>query len=103
MTENETNAKYYGLGDCLRQTQEEAAELIQAISKYHRAIGHGMPTVLTEDVARSQILEEIADVRIMIEQLQFFLDPAGEEIRRIYEFKVRRTTERRQQNVCRTE
>ena len=34
---------------------KEAAELIQAISKYHRAAGHGAPVKLTEEEARQQI------------------------------------------------
>ena len=59
MAENIENAKHYGLEEVLLQTQEEAAELIQAISKYHRAAGHGAPVKLTEEEARQQILEEL--------------------------------------------
>lgn len=98
MAENIENAKHYGLEEVLLQTQEEAAELIQAISKYHRAAGHGAPVKLTEEEARQQILEELADVTVMIEQLRYYLDFRKDEpgFREIYKQKIRRTTERRQ-------
>ena len=98
MAENIENAKHYGLEEVLLQTQEEAAELIQAISKYHRPAGHGAPVKLTEEEARQQILEELADVTVMVEQLRYFLDFRKDEpgFREIYKHKIRRTTERRQ-------
>lgn len=105
MAENIENAKHYGLEEVLLHTQEEAAELIQAISKYHRAAGHGVPVDLTIEDARRRILEEMADVTVLIEQLRYYLDFRQDELgfREIYKKKIRRATERRQQNVCRTE
>ena len=71
MAENIENAKHYGLEEVLLQTQEEA---------------------------RQQILEELADVTVMVEQLRYFLDFRKDEpgFREIYKHKIRRTTERRQ-------
>lgn len=95
--ENIRNAMHYGQEEVLLQMQEEAAELIQAISKYHRASGHGAPVELTEEDARRQILEELADVIVMTEQLRFYLDFRKDEpdLWEICKRKIRRTTERR--------
>lgn len=56
-----TIADHYGLDSQFNILQEELAELIQAISKYRRG-------------DQSHILEEIADVIIMIEQVIYLLD-----------------------------
>lgn len=53
-------AGYYGLDSQLDICQEELAELIQAISKYKRG----------DD---SYILEEIADVEIMLTQIKYLI------------------------------
>ena len=53
-------ADHYGLESQLNILQEELSELIQAVSKYRR----GDP---------SHILEEIADVEIMLDQVKYLL------------------------------
>ncbi len=55
-----TIADHYGLDSQLNILQEELAELIQAVSKYRR----GDP---------SHIIEEIADVKIMLDQITYLL------------------------------
>lgn len=55
-----TIADHYGLDSQLNILQEELSELIQAVSKYRR----GDP---------SHILEEIADVEIMLDQVKYLL------------------------------
>lgn len=55
-----TIADYYGLGSQLNILQEELSELIQAVSKYRRG-------------DQSHILEEIADVEIMLDQVKYLL------------------------------
>lgn len=55
-----TIAEHYGLDSQLNILQEELSELIQAVSKYRR----GDP---------SHILEEIADVEIMLDQVKYLL------------------------------
>lgn len=55
-----TIADHYGLESQLNILQEELAELIQAVSKYRR----GDP---------SHIIEEIADVEIMLDQVKYLL------------------------------
>lgn len=53
-------ADHYGIDSQLNILQEELSELIQAISKFRR----GDP---------SHILEEIADVEIMLDQVKYLL------------------------------
>lgn len=55
-----TIADHYGLDSQLNILQEELAELIQAVSKYRR----GDP---------SHIIEKIADVEIMLDQITYLL------------------------------
>lgn len=57
-------ARYYGIRSQLGICQEECAELIQAISKYERTCS---------DEARIGVVEEIADVLIMIRQTAYLM------------------------------
>lgn len=57
-------ADHYGLRRQLCQTVEEMAELTQVICKIRR---YGMNTV------RDHLVEEVADVSIMIDQLEYLL------------------------------
>ena len=95
--ENFETADYYGLEHTMMQTQEEAAELIQAISKYYRAVVHGMPAGISAGEARKLILEEAADVQIMLDQLRHLFNFFGPEYDDRVSYKVHRATERRRQ------
>lgn len=57
---------HYGLDSQLRILQEECAELIQAASKYLRAQEAGKPIAQS----KAALLEEVADVMIMVEQVK---------------------------------
>lgn len=56
--------QHYGVIAQRRQLVEECAELIQAISKLHRA------TPEERDTAQYNFIEELADVEIMLEQMK---------------------------------
>lgn len=73
----------YGQKAQLEVTQEECAELIQAISKYFRG----------KEGAREKIIGELADVKIMVEQLiyMFNCDP---EVEDLINFKIDRQMRR---------
>lgn len=58
--------EHYGLEGQLRILQEECAELIQAASKYLRAQEAGKPIAQS----KAALLEEVADVMIMVEQFK---------------------------------
>lgn len=93
---NKETAKHYGYEAQSNQLVEECAELIQAVSKYRRATaGVGQP--LAEDkkaVSLENLIEEIADVEIMLEQIKYLLQIPEDELEAVKLFKVRRTRER---------
>lgn len=93
---NKETAKYYGYEAQSNQLVEECAELIQAVSKYRRAeVGLGQP--VSEDkkaVALENLIEEIADVEIMLEQVKYPLQIPEEELDAVKLYKVNRTRER---------
>lgn len=80
-------AGYYGPTAQGRQCIEECAELIQAISKWDRAQSSGDTEKVNKTVSR--IAEEIADVRIMLDQLTF-LYGCNDEVKRNMDEKINR-------------
>lgn len=70
----------------LDQAQEELAELIVAISKYKRAVDKDRNT----DKAVIDVIEEIADVNIMIKQVMMLLDIEEFEVQNIEIAKLNR-------------
>lgn len=60
-------AEHFGLEAQERQLMEESAELIQALNKCWRAYTYDGDCV----VAKMNLVEEIADVEIMIEQIKY--------------------------------
>lgn len=80
----------FGKRHQLSVAQEELAELIQAISKYNRSLDNQFD----KEKAKQMIIEEMADVSIMMAQL---IDIAGIKQRQIDEvikFKILRMEER---------
>ena len=77
----------------MRQTQEELAELIVAINKYERAI-KDKEHPLWINYARKEVIEEIADVLIMLDAVKKMLDIQDEEIKKIRDFKLNRLLNR---------
>ena len=94
-------AKYYGYEAQSNQLVEECAELIQAVSKYRRVVaGLGQP--VSEDkkaVVFENLLEEIADVEVMLEQVKYLLQIPEDDIEAVKLFKINRTKERMQGNI----
>ena len=77
----------------MRQTQEELAELIVAINKYERAIKNdGHPSYIAD--TRKNIIEEMADVLIMLDAVKKILDIQDEEIKEVRDFKLNRLLNR---------
>ena len=60
-------ADHYGLRNQCMQTQEECAELIQAINKFLR------PDQKNLGAAKAHLIEELADVQVMIWQLEYLM------------------------------
>lgn len=76
-------ANHYGLRCQLWQTVEEMAELTQVICKARR---------YDMDAVRDHLAEEVADVSIMIDQLEYLL--GDNMIAKIREEKINRQLER---------
>lgn len=93
---NLETATYYGYEAQSNQLVEECAELIQAVNKYRRAeTGLGQP--VAEDkkaIAYDNLVEEIADVELMLEQVKYLLQIPEDELLAVKTFKVNRTRER---------
>lgn len=85
-------ADHYGYPEQSYQLTEECAELIQALSKFRRAVN----TLNKEeaDAALDNIVEEIADVEIMLEQVKWLLRIPEEDMQAMKVFKIIRTKER---------
>ena len=90
-------ADYYGYEEQSNQLIEECAELIQALSKYRRAGGKGqsIPDYQKTDVLKN-IIEEIADVEVMLEQIKYLLNISEEDISVVKQFKAFRQAVRMQ-------
>lgn len=69
---------FYGGERQLAQTQEEAAELIAAISHYRRE----------REGSLAELIEEVADMKIMMRQLMRILD--AEEVNKAVSMKIDR-------------
>ena len=67
-------AEHYGYDAQSRQCIEEMAELTQAINKWWRVCGNGQRTEKSIAECRYNLVEEIADVQIMLYQLGYLLD-----------------------------
>ena len=89
-------ADHYGYEAQSSQLVEECAELIQAVNKYRRAkAGAGQPLADYKiTVVLDNLIEEIADVEIMLEQIKYLLQIPEDEIEAVKLFKVNRTKER---------
>lgn len=79
----------------LDQCQEELAELIVAISKYKRAVAKRSGEIK----AITDVIEEIADVRIMINQVMMLLNISNTEVNNIEITKLNRLEKRMNNEV----
>lgn len=77
----------YGTNPQIDMAVEEMSELTKALMKWRRAKGAG----LTD--ARDCIVDELADVRIMVRQMEILFQCEDEVERRI-DFKTKRQSER---------
>lgn len=66
-------AEHYGYDSQSRQCIEEMAELTQAINKWWRVCGNGQRTEKSIAECRDNLVEEIADVQIMLWQIEYLL------------------------------
>ena len=87
----ERNIQYHGIEQETTITMEECSELIQAISKCKR---YGCV-----DKYRDNLIEEIADVLIIINELQLIYDISDNDIENIKKYKIDRMDYRIKNNL----
>ena len=76
---------HYGFESQSLQCIEEMAELTQAISKLRRSRGIGQKTEKSEQECRDNVIEELADVLIMIIQMFCLMDAQEERWEKLKE------------------
>ena len=88
-------AERFGFEAISNQLVEEMSELTKALCKLNRFKGVGMPPAKehTEATLTDDIIEELADVKVTLEQIIHLMD-AEIYIADIIEFKVKRTYDR---------
>lgn len=82
--------------EVLAQLAEEAAELGKAALKLRRAIDGTNPTPVTIEQASDNLAEEIADVLLCLEVIEFDIDDV-EELRQAMNAKLKRWVNRLQE------
>ena len=86
---------YYGLEDRLCMLMEECGELTQAANKVRRAYFKGENFEnLDLKMARTGLIEEIADVSCLVDELKLLLDIRNDEIANWKDKKLERTLDR---------
>ena len=86
-------AEHYGYDAQSRQCIEEMAELTQAINKWWRVCGYGQNTEKSIADCRDNLVEEMADVQIMLWQMEYLLLSA-QEVNQMITQKLNRQLER---------
>lgn len=97
-------ARFYGFDAQSNQLIEECAELIQAINKYKRQYLRGQPVrELGDKTPIDMIVEEIADVEVMLCQIKQLFGITERQIGEVAERKIERTMMRMEESKERGE
>lgn len=81
-------AEHYGIDIQMQQLIEEMSELTKAICKYFRSNGKGQPIPdYTKTTVKENLIEELADVRLLLDQVVFLLD-CNEEVLEVTKQKI---------------
>lgn len=91
--QNISNGRYYGTDAQMVVLIEECAELVQAATKWLRVRQHGHQVRKTPAEVMDNMIEELADVGIMLDQICDLLNISDRELNTIREAKTKRTAE----------
>ena len=86
-------ADHYGLQNQIQQCSEECGEMIVALSKLRRSM-FGNERHIGISGSIYDIAEEMADISIMLCQIQYLLNIPDEQIMEIIEEKLKRELDR---------
>ena len=89
-------ANHFGVRNQLEKAVEECGELAEAINDYTNGIDLDVDPI-DSATDRLHVIEEMADVMILIEQLSYLLS-ARDEVWRMREHKIERTLRRIKDN-----
>lgn len=87
--------EHFGINNQQRKLQEEVFELQEAVTTHElkKSVEYEIP--LTEIIgAKEHIIEELADIMLLLEQFKLHYGISNEEITKIFWEKVNRTLER---------
>ena len=82
--------EHYGMNDQCQVACEECAELIKALSKYHRVTKHQAYDKRKIQRCMNNIVEEVADVSIMIDQIKLMYGISEKSVNAVRAEKVER-------------
>lgn len=86
--------KTYGVEHQKRKLCEECSELRDAVTEYELITSSGVFRTSDETAALNHIIEEIADVQVVLNQFKLFYRVYDEDIVEEMMFKVNRTIDR---------
>ena len=87
-------ANHYGYESQSRQLVEELSELIQAICKHNRTFAGKRLSKLSNCPEKDAITEELADVIIMMHQLDYLIGINANSVYEVIKRKLERQIER---------
>jgi len=91
---------YYGLDKQLKYIHSEYFELDEAIiQKEYPAIAKGHKNDELDRLENNHIAEEIADVLVMLKQIQYYYDISDEDIENVMKSKIARQLKRIEDEV----
>ncbi len=97
---------HYGIDSQLKHFNSEVFELTEAVVKNRNAgviekivtqtakLLESITDIKTVDYSREHIIEEIADVMVMLKQIQLYYDVPTKDIKKVMKNKVARQLER---------
>ena len=88
------NINYFGIDEEKRKVTEEADELREAITEYELITKSGVFRTSDETEAFNHIIEEIADVQVVLNQFKLYYRIPDEKVRDVMIEKIDRQMER---------
>lgn len=97
--EKQKIAEHFGEAVQMQQLVEEMSELTKAICKYARVNGIGQPVAdsVTEETVEANLVEELADVKLVLEQV-IYLHGCKEGVENVIAEKIVKVNERIQKS-----
>lgn len=90
---NMKNAEYFGAEKQMVVLVEELAELTQAATKWLRIAQNGQTVRKSADEVMANLIEELADVSVMTDQIKHLLGISEKQLHDIRSEKIKRTAE----------